>query len=335
MRLKIKKPFKMLLSLLLFLIIAVFCYFFIGKAREAKNITWGVDFSQKHAANLGLNWQEAYLALLEDLNVKNLKISTSWDLLEKQEGIYDFSDLDWQISQAQAHKAKILLVMGMKTPRWPECHLPNWAKTLPEDKRNEAILKLLEKTVLRYKENPAIWAWQAENEPFLSFGECPKADQSFFKREVALVKKLDSSRQVIVSDSGEWSFWFKSARIGDIVGTTLYRTVWNAKLNSYSHYPFPPVFYYRKAELIRRIFGKKVICVELQAEPWGPKLLYDTSLEEQNKTMTPAKFSENLEFAKKTGLDTFYLWGGEWWYWMKEKQADDSFWEEARKVFSQ
>jgi len=78
-----------------------------------------------------------------------------------------------------------------------------------------------------------------------------------------------------------------------------------------------------------------VICVELQAEPWGPKLLYDTSLEEQKKTMTPAKFSENLGFAKKTGLDTFYLWGGEWWYWMKEKQEDNSFWNQAKELFTQ
>ena len=325
----------MLLFCFFILIIAVFCYFFIGKAQQAKDIIWGVDFSQKHASNLGLNWQETYLALLEDLNVKNLKISTSWDLLEKEEGIYDFSDLDWQISQAKTHGVKILLVMGRKTPRWPECHLPNWVKTLPEDKRNEAVLRLLEKTVLRYRENPAIWAWQVENEPFLGFGECPKADESFFKKEVALVKKLDSSRLVVVSDSGEWSFWFKTAKIGDIVGTTLYRTVWNGKIGLYSHYPFPPVFYHRKAELIKRIFNKKVICVELQAEPWGPKLLYDTSLEEQKKTMTPAKFSENLGFAKKTGLDTFYLWGGEWWYWMKEKQEDNSFWNQAKELFTQ
>ena len=333
MRLKTKKSLKILFFCFFILITAVFCYLFIGKAPEAKNITWGVDFSQKHAGNLGLDWQEIYLALLEDLNVKNLKISTSWDLLEKEEGIYDFSGLDWQISQARVRGAKILLVMGMKTPRWPECHLPNWAKDLAKEEREKAVLNLLEKIVLRYQNNSAVWAWQVENEPLFGFGECPKIDKSFFKREVALVKKLDPLRQVVVSDSGEWSFWFQAAKIGDLVGTTLYRTVWNEKFNAYSHYPFPPVFYYRKAELIRRIFGKKVIGVELQAEPWGPKLLYDTSLEEQKKTMTPTKFSENLEFAKKTGLDTFYLWGGEWWYWMKEKQGDNSFWQEAKKIF--
>ena len=80
------------------------------------------------------------------------------------------------------------------------------------------------------------------------------------------------------------------------------------------------IFWWRKAQLIEKIFNKKVIVVELQAEPWGPKLLYESPLEEQEKTMNLERFTANIEFAKKTGLDEFYLWGGEWWYWLKEKQ---------------
>jgi len=41
---------------------------------------------------------------------------------------------------------------------------------------------------------------------------------------------------------------------------------------------------------------------------------------------------KNIEFAKKTGLKEFYLWGGEWWYWMKEKQGRPELWEEVKKT---
>jgi hypothetical protein len=101
----------------------------------------------------------------------------------------------------------------------------------------------------------------------------------------------------------------------------------------YFTYPFPSVFYHRKAEIVKNLFDKKVICVEMQAEPWGPKLLYDSPLEEQERTMDLNQFKYNIEFAKNTGLDEFYLWGAEWWYWMKEKQNNSEIWQEAKKMF--
>ncbi|MGB9598815.1 MAG: hypothetical protein ACPLZH_03160, partial [Minisyncoccales bacterium] len=97
--------------------------------------------------------------------------------------------------------------------------------------------------------------------------------------------------------------------------------------------PFPPNFYYRKAKLIEFLFKKEVICVELQAEPWGPKLIWDLTLAEQEKTMDLKKFKEILEFAKKTGISKFYLWGGEWWFWLKEKHQKNEIWEYARVLF--
>ncbi|GAI67698.1 unnamed protein product, partial [marine sediment metagenome] len=56
-----------------------------------------VVFSQKHAELLELDWKETYLALLDDLEVKNIKLITYWDLLKPEEGEYNFEDLDWQI----------------------------------------------------------------------------------------------------------------------------------------------------------------------------------------------------------------------------------------------
>jgi hypothetical protein len=329
-----KKVLKRILLIFLFLFLIFLGYLLIGSAPRAKEITWGVNFSQKHAKDLGLNWKETFLALLDDLGARNFKIAAHWDLIEPEDGKFYFDDLDWQINEAEKRDAKVFLVIGMKTTRWPECHIPEWAVNLEKEKQQERILRMLEQIVLRYGGRISIWAWQVENEPFFPFGVCPWVDKKFVKKEVDLVKSLDSQkRPVIIADSGEGSFWVQAAQLGDIPSTTMYRKVWFRQIGHYIRYPLPPVFYWRKAQIIKFFFGKKVICGELQAEPFGPKLLYDLPLSEQEKTMNLEQFKKNIEFATKTGFDTFYLWGSEWWYWMKIKQNRLEIWDEAKKLF--
>ncbi len=329
-----KKIFKWLLFLFALLVLTIFLFLFIGKAPLAKEIKWGVNFSSKYTKLLGLDWQKAYLAMFDDLGAKRIKLITYWDDLEAQQGEYFFNDLDWQTQEAEKRGVEMLLVMGMKTPRWPECHLPQWAINLPKQEQQEAILDLIKSIVLRYQDSSLIRGWQVENEPFFPFGECPWSDKEFVKKEIELVKSLDKQqRPVLISDSGENSFWLKPAQLGDVVGITLYQNVWNHEMKRYIDYPLPPVFYFRKAKLIEKLFQKKVICVELQLEPWGPVLIYDLSLEDQMRTMNLAQFKENIDFARKTGLDEFYTWGNEWWYWLKEKHNQPEIWNEAKKLF--
>jgi len=343
---KLIKIFITFLAVILILFLIVFCYFFVGWTKPAKNITWGVDFSQMQAENLKLNWKETYSAILNDLGAKNIKLHTQWDWLEGKKDKYYFADVDWQLAQAEKYNAKIIYVVGIKTGRWPECHTPTWAASLSKDDQQQELLKYIKEVILRYKDNKAIAFWQVENEPLLDFGNCPSwyyNDDSFLKKEVELVKLLDPSRQVIVSDSGELSWWTKAAKTGDILGTTMYRKAW-VNISSfdfsiqlpgfYGTYPIPPVFYSRKAEVIEYLFGKKVICIELQTEPWPLGSLYDVSVKEQEKTMNLQQFQSNIKYAKETGLDTFYFWGTEWWYWMKTTQNQPEIWNEAKKLFN-
>ncbi|MFH1894322.1 MAG: hypothetical protein ABH813_00230 [Patescibacteria group bacterium] len=340
---------------LFFLILAfiLFWSFFLGKSPKAEKIIWGVNFSQKHARDLGLDWKETYSAILDDLAAKNIKVAAHWDLLEPKEDEFYFDDLDWQIEEAQENDAKIILIIGMKTSRWPECHVPDWAKDIGKEKQQEEILKMIEKVILRYKDSSGIFIWQTENEPFFPFGDCQWSDKEFLGKEIALIKSLDpQNRPVLVSDSGEGSFWFAAAKMGDIVGTTMYRKVWFdfswlkikfpflpdfvKKFGFYLdyNYLFPPKFYWQKANIIDKFFHKEVICVEFQAEPWCEnKLLYDCSPEEQKTTMNPEQFRKNIEFAKKTGFSEFYLWGTEWIYWLKKNQNDSTIWSEAKELF--
>lgn len=336
--------------------VIIFYLFFLGNPPKAEKISWGVDFSQKHAASLGLDWRETYSALLTDLGAKKIKVAAHWDILEPKEGEYYFDDLDWQVNEAKKNNAEMILIIGMKTSRWPECHIPDWAKNISKEKQQAVILEMIEKVVLRYKNSGVIYAWQPENEPFFPFGECQWTDKEFLKKEIALIKSLEvekkQSTPVIVSDSGEGSFWFAAAKTGDIVGTTMYRKVWfdfswlKQKISflpdsfkkagfylDYS-YIFPAKFYWQKANLVEKIFGKKVICIEFQAEPWCKnKLLYSCPLSEQNETMDLVQFKKNIVFAKKTGFDEFYLWGVEWMYWLKKTQNDSSIWDEAKTLF--
>jgi len=333
------------LAVVLAIFLIVFCYFFVGWAPKPDNITWGVDFSQMQAETLKLNWKETYLAIIDDLGVKDIKLHTQWDWVEGIKNEYFFDDIDWQLKKAEESNVKIIYVVGIKTGRWPECHTPEWVNTLSKEEQQQAALDYIKETVLRYKDNSAITYWQVENEPLLNFGECPDwyySDGEFLQKEVELVKSLDSTRQVIVSDSGELSFWFKAARAGDILGTTMYRKAWVVVSsyglpsfipNFYGTYPISPVHYWRKAQLIKMLYNKKTICIELQAEPWPHGQIYDTSIDEQLKTMDVNQFKKNVEYAKKTGLDTFYFWGAEWWYWMKTTQNQPDIWNEAQQLF--
>jgi len=329
-----KKIFKKILFGFFILLLAFIGYFSIGTAPLAEDIAWGVNFSQNHAEYLELDWQETYLALLDEMGVKKIKIATQWDLIETEEGEYNFEDLDWQIKKAEEKGAEILLVVGMKTGRWPECRIPHWAENLEKKDQQEKILKLIENIVLRYRDSATIKYWQTENEPFFPFGDCPWVDKNFLKKEINLVKSLDPKRPVIVSDSGEYSFWVRAARLGDIVSTTLHRRIWFQEIRTYITYPLKPVFYWKKYQIIKQFFDKKVIVGELQAEPWCSQGIYDCRPEEQNRTMSYQIFQENIEFAKKTGLGDFYLWGAEWWYWLKEKQGQPEIWQEAKKLFN-
>ncbi|OGZ24254.1 MAG: hypothetical protein A2896_00185 [Candidatus Nealsonbacteria bacterium RIFCSPLOWO2_01_FULL_43_32] len=329
-----KKIFKKILIILAVLVLIFIGYFSTGSAPQALEIAWGVNFSQRHAEYLGLDWQETYLAFINDLGVKRIKIASQWDLIEPLEGEYHFRDLDWQIQKAQDAGVATLLVIGIKTGRWPECRIPDWAKYLTKANQQEKILRLIENIVLRYKDSSSVKYWQVENEPFFPFGDCPWQDKNFLKKEINLVKSLDPTRPVVISDSGEFSFWLTAAKLGDVVSTTLHRKVWFQEIKTYITYPLRPVFYWKKSQIIRRFFGKEVIGGELQAEPWCPQGISDCELFEQAKTMNPQLFKENIGFAQKTGLKEFYLWGSEWWYWLKEKQNKPEIWNEAKKLLT-
>jgi len=329
-----KRKFMILLILIfLFLLYLLSWTFDFSKGKKPD---WGLTFSQYYAEKeLGLDFKKVYQDLLNDFKVKNLRLIAYWDYLEPEKGKFNFEDLDWQVKEAEKHGKEIILVIGLRVPRWPECHFSSWAKDLPREELEENLLDYLKEVVNHYKDFSSITTWQVENEPLFGlFGNCPNPSKNLLKKEINLVKSIDKKRPIMITDSGEVSLWLNSAGLSEIFGTTCYRIVWNEFFGSYKHF-WPPVFYTFRAFLVEKFTkSKEVIIAEFQAEPWATRerSIVNIPLKEQTRYFKLKDLKDNLEFAKKTGIKQIYLWGAEWWYWRKTK-GDDSFWQLAKSTF--
>ncbi|MBI4280760.1 beta-galactosidase [Candidatus Uhrbacteria bacterium] len=301
--------------------------------RRRPALTFGLTFSPSYATSLGLDWRQIFISTLDDLQVRLLRLPAYWEDLEPVRGNYRFEDLDWMLEEAGQRGAKVLLAIGFKLPRWPECHAPAWAHELPLEERQAEILRLLRTLVTRYGQNQTIIAWQVENEPLLEFfGSCPEPDREFLKQEVALVRSLDH-RPIVVTESGELSTWLRTVTVSDMLGISMYRVSWNPYLG-YIYYPLSPGFYRRRAQAVQPL-TKKILVTELQAEPWVPAGILNTTLEEQFQSMNAERLKDNISFVRRAGFSEVFLWGVEWWYWLALKQSDSSMWDLGRQIFSQ
>ncbi|MBU2028679.1 endo-1,4-beta-xylanase, partial [Patescibacteria group bacterium] len=311
---KIGKIFLWLIAVCLALIFLLLIYFNFPIKQGSEKVELGVTFSSRYAQDIKIDWQANFLALLDDLGVRKIRIPVYWDLVEKNPGEYNFSDLDWQLQEAAKRQAEIVLVIGQKVPRWPECAIPIWAQN-DDQIRKASLLKFINTVVKRYKNEPVIKFWQVENEPFLKFGICPPLDVQLLDMEIGLVRLLDSTRKIIVTDSGELSLWISAAKRADIFGTTMYRTIWKEGVG-YFTYPIGPRFFHFKKWLAEIFTNQEnFIVIELQTEPWISGFTTQRPLEEQFQSMDAAQLKENVEFAQKVGFPEVYLWGVEWWYW--------------------
>lgn len=327
---KLKKAFIVMVVLLFFVVLLS-----QGRTYKEKDLSYGVTFSKKHALSLGLDWQKLYLAIIDDLGVDNIRIPAYWDEVEAERDRYNYDDLDWQIKKAKEKGVKVILAVGGRLPRWPECHFPGWTDGLAKKTREKEALEYTAKTVERYRDHDNIFAWQVENEFFLAgFGQCPNLGADFLDAEIEMVKKLDPLRPIIITDSGELSLWVPAAKRADIFGTSLYLNTYSQTLKNYIHYPITPGFFHFKRN-VASLFARPDdwVIIELQAEPWGPIPYQFMNEKEKSKTMDLEKFKHIIDFSRRAGFKDFYLWGVEWWWWEKEKNGNPRLWEEAKKLF--
>ncbi len=333
---KTKKVFKIISISFGILILVALILFWIGKPQQ--NLKWGVTFSTIRAEELGFNSQELFTEILNDLHPKKVRIPVYWSEIEPQQGQFNFTPYENLLAKANEMGTEVVLVLGKKQPRWPECHQPDWYNHLPDEASQDlAVLNMIEKSVTHFKSNQSIVAWQIENEPYFQYGpRCPVTSKELYEKEVALVAKLDN-RPTIATDSGEKGIWVTVANSGTtILGTTMYREVYHDKKGKYLSYNLPWWTYNIKAGLVKLLTStKEVVGMELQAEPWliisNPNA---TPPKDQLKHMNPEIFQSNIEYATKVGLAENYLWGVEWWYWMSKVHGDNSMVTTAKNLFN-
>jgi hypothetical protein len=258
-------------------------------------------------------------------------------MIEPTVDTYNFEELDYQIKKAEESQATVVLAVGRRLPRWPECHIPDWAKELSEQEQQAELIDYITAVVTRYKDSPAVTVWQVENEPYLSlfaFEHCGPLDEEFLQKEIDLVKSLDGTRPILVTDSGNLGTWRGAYTKGDMFGTSVYVHFWNPELGQFRTF-LPPWFYRVKENVIALLYGSKpTYLIELSAEPWLVAPVVEVDLATQFTRMDVEKFNDILDYAKATRYDKQYLWGAEWWYWLLLKN-EPAMWERGKEVFAE
>ncbi|MDD5438326.1 MAG: beta-galactosidase [Patescibacteria group bacterium] len=325
------------LSLKISLVVALILIF-IGSGYLAMSLRMplvqvpGVTFSKPYAEELKLDPREVLLSTLDNLKVRHFRIPAYWNLVQPELNKWDYKWLDEELDTIASRQGSVTLAVGEKLPRWPECWIPDWAVNLPIEDRENAALQYMTQTVNRYKNHPAVKAWQVENEPSFPFGKCPEAADGLFDKEVALVRSLDS-KPIATTDSGELSFWRIGKKV-DRLGISIYRVV-IGPTGIFRYWFVPPQFYLRKSQVLGPLLGIKNLYVsEFQMEPWTKRAtLLETPIDEQLQTFDLNQMKDNIKFAKNSGVSTIDYWGVEWWYWMMKTQNRPEFWETAKTIF--
>ncbi len=297
----------------------------------------GLTFSPKAATALGLDWKEIYKKLLVDLQPDVIRIPIYWDILEPVNNEFHFEDFDYQLDLLEGTDIEVILAIGHKLPRWPECHLPNWVSNLDNEAIEMELQQMIETVVKNYRNNSRVITWQVQNEVLFTFGECPEwsSNRKRLKSLITSVQKLAPEDKVATSDSGELSFWLKTSTLPiDTLAISLYRSVYNPDRGGYFYWPVNPYYYKIHAFLVRP-FVREIIISELQLEPWGPAPVQDLSDEEVLLSITPEEIDIRLDFAQRTGATTILAWGVEWWYYMQEVRGNSEFLQSAQKYFNQ
>ncbi len=318
--------------------VVLFGYLYFPFPTESLNTQYGVTWSKPYAEALGIDSQQGLIAALDDLGVRRFRIPVYWSEAEKTRGTYDFSAVQAQLDEIAKRKGTVVLAIGSRLPRWPECWEPEWVKSLDKAERIEAQFQYIRAAYNKFTDHPTVVAWQVENEPTIRFfGECKDYTSDLVSAELKLVRGLElqtrprDRRSIITTHAGEISTWLGYAGEADEIGISVYRKVVNPVIGIISYEFIPAQAYMIHADLVRPWTGPTFVS-EFQMEPWSDMPLQETAIEKQMITFDLEQMKRNIHFSKYLHFDFVDFWGVEWWYWMKEKKGMPEFWELAKTI---
>jgi hypothetical protein len=328
-----------LLGLIILVLVPVLTSFGVGQwyiaSQKDKPLTFGATFVPNYAKYFGNDPKEVFGAMINDLGLRRFRLVSYWKDIERTPGVYDFEELDWQFEMAEEAGAEISLAIGLRQPRWPECHGPAWAMEKSIVEWREDLKVFMGKVIDRYKTSPALKEYQLENEFFLSvFGECPDFSRDRLVDEYNYVKSKDPDHPVIISRSNNAIGLPINAPTPDKYAVSVYKRVWDKTLTKrYYEYPFPAWFYASLAGGSQILQGRDLFIHELQTESWLPEgmSMKTAPIEELYKSLNPERLKGRFAYGVGSGMRTIDLWGVEWWYHMKTHRDAPELWETAKE----
>ncbi len=305
----------------------------------------GTTFSQIQCEYLNLDYRETLQSVLT-IKFNYIRVCAYWSEIEPHEGHYNFSKLDTIINTISNTNTQIILAIGMKSPRWPEFHFPEWIKKkyntnlahVPIDTQadlSQCAFNFIQKVLERYKKNAKISHIQIENEAFNNFPFTGNkfVSRAFVKRAVAQTRVISPEKKILLSNAinlapFDWNFSYnnafnKNTALADTIGVNVYTKV----PVSPDHYIEPTFLYWWKLSKWQKKMQHEGIepwITEAQAEPWEYQSAVHTQKAEY-PSASPQRTEALVKKLAELNFQTILLWGCEYWYWSK-LQGNEQWW---------
>lgn len=331
----------------------------------------GLSFRPLQAEALGLNPETAFDRLLKE-PVPLIRMGAYWNRIETRPGTFNSEELDARLEMAVAAGKRVILAVGaIKTFGYPELHLPRHLapQGLPEGALISpashpglaaAAQHFVGWVVDRYRSNPAITAWQVENEALDPLGveHSWRLSLDFIAAEADIVRRVDRSRPVLMSGFVPLSApvrvtqWWRTRGQGDSlagaraladqVGLDLYPRHAVAAVGTRTLYldgGAMPWSRLGKRRLTAAAGGRPVLVTEGQAEPWEAVTVPPSRGGRVPYSCPPERIILNYNLALASSGPTsavaaYLFWGFEYWL-RREADGDHSYLEAFRRVASQ
>ena len=322
---------------------------------------YGISYSFEQAGWYGLDARKSYIELLDTAKFDWVRLPFFWDQMMDVNGELKVDDLKFAIEEAQKRNVKVIVALGLKTPYYPEYHLPGsissqikfGEKIGAYHAVSDDVLAINKKLVEALSKYDNISHWQVENEPFLANVNNWKIDESLIKAEVEVVRSADfKKRPIILNHVGPSVFdksykpLFSILETGDVFGVNAYFKTQGVYLASFKvfgkevriNWPgflvwpvqswagFSPNFSNLANEAQKK--GIELWVLEMQAEP------YVRSIEnaKSNDLFFRAQDIVSADkYLKSNRIEAVGLWGAHFWQFRK-KIGDRSWMDSVKSI---
>jgi Beta-galactosidase len=314
----------------------------------------GISFRPRQAEALGLDARPTLEALLAH-PFEMIRLGAYWDRMEPAPGRFEPGELDWQVDAAERAGRRIVLCVGaVKTFGYPEYFVPAHRLerplregTLVDPAGHRSLLdaarEFVARVVERYRDRPAVVAWQVEHEAVdpLGMEHSWRLAAGFVAEEVAAVRTADPGRPVVMNGflpttlpvrlmqrwrtRGQGDSLAVARRLADVVGVDYYPRHALLRLGGLTAYLDGAA-----AAWPRALAGDRLMVTEGQAEPWEAVTTPPDPRGRAMYSCLPEHVVENcgrcLRWARETGtrLDAYLFWGAEYWV-LRARGGDERY----------